>query len=122
MVRLHLKWAWRALLAQKGYTLINIVGLSLGIACCLLIILYLRDELSYDRYHEEVEQVHRVIFESKTSGINDVLSSPPLAEAIQQDFPQVAHATRLYRQRGVCRNQGKTLSGAAVLFCRFDLL
>ena len=60
MWRNYLKTAVRALLRYKGYSFINIIGLSLGLACAMLIILYVRDEVSYDAFHEKGSQIYRV--------------------------------------------------------------
>ena len=60
MLKNYLKIALRNLLKHKGYSLINILGLAIGLACCMLIILFVRQELSYDSFHEKAEQIHRL--------------------------------------------------------------
>ena len=50
----------RSLRRHPGYTLLNLIGLGIGIACCLFLLLYVQDELSYDRYHDDAEQVFRI--------------------------------------------------------------
>jgi putative ABC transport system permease protein len=60
MLKNYLKTDWRTLLRAKTYSLINMVSLSLGLACAMLIILYIRDETSYDRFHHHVQQIYRV--------------------------------------------------------------
>jgi putative ABC transport system permease protein len=62
MLRNYLKIALRNLLKHKGYTFINVFGLAVGIACCVLILLFVRDELSYDRFHEKADRIYRVVF------------------------------------------------------------
>ena len=57
MLRNYLTIAYRQLLRHKGYSLINILGLAVGIACCLIILLYVQDELSFDNFHEKGERV-----------------------------------------------------------------
>ena len=57
MLENYVKIALRNLRKYKGYSLINVFGLALGIACCLLIFLYVRDELSYDRFHEHADRI-----------------------------------------------------------------
>jgi len=59
MLKSYLKIAVRNLLKHKGYSLINICGLAIGIACCLLIALWLMHELSYDRFHAHAERIYR---------------------------------------------------------------
>ena len=65
MFRNYLTVAFRHLNRQKGYSAINVMSLALGIACALLILLYIRDELSYDRYHEKADRIYRVISEER---------------------------------------------------------
>ena len=63
MLKNYFKIALRNLQKHKGYAFINVGGLALGITCCLLILFYVQDELSYDRFHEQAPQIHRVLFE-----------------------------------------------------------
>ena len=56
----YFKIAWRNLLRNKVYSSINILGLSLGLACCMLIILYSKDEVSYDRFHDNAQNIYRI--------------------------------------------------------------
>ena len=63
MFQNYLKIGWRNLLRSKSYSLINITGLAAGIASCLLILLYISDELSYDRYHEKADRIHRIVLD-----------------------------------------------------------
>src|SRR3982750_3847974 len=53
--------AWRNLSRNKAYSFINIAGLSIGLACAMLIILYVKDEVSYDRFHSNVNNIYRVV-------------------------------------------------------------
>ncbi len=61
MFRNYLKTAFRNLQRNKIYSFINVIGLSLGLACSMLIILYVKDEISYDRFHQNVQNIHRVV-------------------------------------------------------------
>ena len=84
------------MLRQKGYSFINIAGLSLGIAASLLIILYVVDELSFDRFHTHADRIYRIGFKGRLQG-NDfnMASSPaPLAGALMAEVPEVESATR----------------------------
>ncbi|WP_134091598.1 ABC transporter permease [Olivibacter sp. XZL3] len=65
MLKNYFTIAWRNLWRNKGYATINIAGLSIGMACCLLITLYILDELSYDQYHVNKNRIYRVIHEWK---------------------------------------------------------
>jgi len=97
MIRNYLKTAIRTLLKNKGFTVLNVLGLSLGLASCLLIIFYVADELSYDRYNTKAERIYRVNEDLKL-GENNVLYAvcmPPLAQALKEDFPYVENAVRI---------------------------
>ena len=61
MLRSYLNIAFRSLWKNRVYSGINVVGLAVGLAACLLITLYVADELSYDRYHERPDRLHRVV-------------------------------------------------------------
>jgi putative ABC transport system permease protein len=61
MIKNYFKTALRTLLRNKTYAFINIAGLSLGLACTMLIILYVKDEVSYDRFHNNVNNVYRIV-------------------------------------------------------------
>ena len=97
MLKNYFKTAFRTLLKNKGFTLLNVLGLSLGLASCLLIILYVADELSYDRYNTNASRIYRVNEDLKL-GENNVLYAvcmPPLAQALKADFPYVENTVRL---------------------------
>ena len=97
MIQNFLKIAWRNLLKNKAFSLINIAGLSIGIAVCFVIMLFVTDELSYDRYNEKADQVVRVVFKSVINGgkINESHVMPPVAAVLKKDYPEVEEATRL---------------------------
>jgi len=97
MFRNYLKTAFRNLLKNKFYTSINIIGLAVGLATCLLILLYVLDELSYDRYNVNAERIYRVNNEIKF-GDNyfDLAVSPALmGSAMVREMPQVQQYARL---------------------------
>ncbi|WP_221406190.1 ABC transporter permease [Daejeonella lutea] len=97
MLSNYIKIAWRNLLRQKGFTLINISGLAIGIATCLIIMLYIFHELSYDRYNEKADRIVRVVFRGFMGGgeMNEANVMPPVAKTLMQDFPEVMEATRI---------------------------
>ena len=96
MLKNYLKIALRCLLKQKTYSVINIAGLTIGIAACLLILLYVRDELSFDAYHKDADRIFRIAFEVKRENENPVFATAPgpLAPSLKRDFPQVEQAAR----------------------------
>ncbi|HEV9038012.1 MAG TPA: ABC transporter permease [Puia sp.] len=89
---------------NKWFTVINIAGLALGIAACLVILLYVADELSYDRYNEKADRIVRVFFRGVMEGgeIKEANVMPPVAQALKSDFPEVLAATRI-RTYGIPR-------------------
>ncbi len=91
----YLKIALRNIFKHKGYSLINIIGLAIGIACCLLILLYVNDELSYDRYHENVDRIYRVIEEVRLEGVGEESSSMPFptGDTLPMEYPDVVEAS-----------------------------
>lgn len=96
MFKNYLTVALRGILRQKGYTLINIVGLTVGITCCFIILLYVMDELSFDRHHKNSDRIYRLVLERNAAETISLNSSTPLplAPALVNDFPQIAHAVR----------------------------
>ncbi|MGH2566007.1 MAG: ABC transporter permease, partial [Ginsengibacter sp.] len=68
MLKNYLKIAWRYLMRYKTYTAINILGLAVGITCCLLIMLFVRSEFSYDRFNTNANRIYRVWQDEKADG------------------------------------------------------
>ena len=101
MLQNYFKIAWRSLARNRAFSAINIIGLAIGLASCMLISLYVLDELSFDRYNEKADQIVRVVFKGTMQGgkINEAHVMPPTAQALKADYPEVLAATRL-RQGG----------------------
>ena len=98
MLKNYLKVALRNLLRHKGYTFINIMGLAVGIAACVLIFLYVQNELSYDRFHENADRTYRLTADWSNRGDSRIhqLGTPfVLAQTIRDNYPQVEHITQL---------------------------
>jgi len=99
MIRNYLKIAIRNLLRQRAFSFINIFGLALGIATCLLIALYVRFETSFDRYHTDADRIYRVVKDfvnDDGSRVPDATTPPAIAMAMQSDIPEIEHVTRLF--------------------------
>lgn len=96
MIKNYLKTALRIMARQKGYSAINIAGLSIGIAATVIIVIYIVDELSYDKIHRDPEHVYRVGFAGRLQGnpMEGATSPAPLAAAMLQEIPQVAEVVR----------------------------
>lgn len=99
MLKNYLIIAFRTLRKQSFYSFINIAGLAIGIACCLVIVLYITNELSYDRYHTNFDRIYRVDNEILFNGnhLNMAATSAPMAEALVADYPEVEVAARFYQ-------------------------
>jgi putative ABC transport system permease protein len=100
MIKNYFTIAWRNLLKNKGFSIINIFGLAVGITCCLLITLYVTDELSYDRYHEKAGRIYRLNNDIKYGGSEQLCAQTPdiLAPTLKKDYPQVENYVRLFDQ------------------------
>ncbi|MEO1052330.1 MAG: ABC transporter permease [Bacteroidota bacterium] len=101
MLKSYFKIALRNILKYKFYSAINIFGLTVGITGCLLILLYINDELSYDKFHSKSEQIYRVGLHGKLGGQEAVVpeTCPPLSQAMIDEIPEVEEAVRI-RQIG----------------------
>ena len=103
MLKNYLKVAFRNLSKNKSSTVINVIGLSTGLICFILIFLFVKDELSYDRFHKNPEQVYRIVKDfvnDDKSRIPDATTPPALAPAVQKDLPEIAQTTRLFPSWG----------------------
>jgi putative ABC transport system permease protein len=102
MLKNYFTIALRNLRKQKGYAFINIIGLAVGIACCILILLFVRDELSYDRFHEHADRLYRVYLEGTVAGseLKAPITPAPMAAALVDEYPEVENATRLFDLSG----------------------
>ena len=98
MLKNYILVAFRNLWRKKGYSLINISGLAIGIASSLMILLFVQDELSYDRHHEHAGNIYRVVMKASMQG-NDFhapITPAPMAATMMNDFPEVRSAVRFY--------------------------
>ncbi|HTE29933.1 MAG TPA: hypothetical protein VK666_06140, partial [Chryseolinea sp.] len=87
MVKNYLKIAFRFMMRQKGFSIINLSGLTIGITCSLLIILYIQDELRYDKFHPEVEKMYRLGFRGKLEGkeFSSAQTGTPVSKALNRE-------------------------------------
>lgn len=101
MIKNYLTIAFRNLKKHSFYSLINIFGLSVGVAICIIITLFVVNELSYDRHFKDADRIYRVHSDIIFGGNHwdGVLASAPMAEALPEDFPEVESAVH-FRQRG----------------------
>jgi putative ABC transport system permease protein len=82
---------------QKAYVLINVLGLAIGLACSLVILLFIRYELSFDRYHEKKDRIYRVILSGRIGGQDALVSytASPIGPAMLNEFPEVENFLRM---------------------------
>lgn len=92
MFRHYVKSTIRFLLKQKAYVTLSVVGLSVGLACCLLITLWILDEVGFDRFHEDVDRIHLVLAHGTIQ--NNPSTPIPLGPALEEEIPGILAATR----------------------------
>ncbi len=103
MLKSYLKIALRNMMRQKLHAFINVFGLALGVACCLLILLFVEDEWSFDKFHSKADRLFRAILvEHKTDGgVRQQAYQPlPLGAALQSEFPEIERAVRVFTGGG----------------------
>lgn len=103
MLRNYFNVALRNIIRNKSASLIKIISLSVGMICFAIILLFIYHELSYDRFHENPEEVFRVVKDfvnDDGSKIPDATTPPAFGPAIQKDLPEVAYTTRLFPNWG----------------------
>lgn len=100
MIRSYFKVTYRNLLRQKSFAFINIFGLAIGLACSILIGLYVKHEYSYDKFNKDHDRLYRVILDFKmgTNTMSGPLSPAPLAPEILRQLPEIESAVRIRHQ------------------------
>jgi putative ABC transport system permease protein len=109
MIKNFITIALRSLRKDKFYSALNLLGLTIGITCSLLLLLYITDELSYDKYHKNADQIYRVAsFAQEPDKLNRWPFGPaPLGAALKADYPVVQNFVRLYANGRVAFRQGE---------------
>jgi putative ABC transport system permease protein len=114
MLRNYLKIALRNLLKHKSFSFINIAGVAIGLACFLMLSLYVKDELSYDRHHANADRIYRLArtFLSKdgTESLRLGHAAPPFGPLVKQDFPEVEQVVRLLEVDALVKYGEKTFN------------
>ncbi|OEK05359.1 ABC transporter permease [Roseivirga misakiensis] len=98
MIKNYLKMAWRNLIKHKGHTVINVFGLGVGMACFLLILFYVKDESSFDKFHKDYERIYRITEVNYTEGGDNYLANAysAIGPALQNDFPEFEAFVRFH--------------------------
>ena len=105
MIKNYIKIAWRNLLKHKSFSLVNIFGLAIGIAACLIIFIYIRHELTFDQYNKNADRIARITATVHAPESDIVMAPTPalLATTLQKVYPEVAAAVRLERSKEIVR-------------------
>jgi putative ABC transport system permease protein len=119
MTKNYFKIAWRSLRKHTTYTAINIIGLTIGLGCCLMIALYVQDELSYDKYHKNSDQIYRVIHGNAEDGKPkdakshdyrfQVWGNAPVGAALKADFPEVKEVIQFSGRSTILLKNGENV-------------
>ena len=107
MIKNLLLVAFRNFKKDKWYTLLNVLGLTIGITFSLFLIFYIKDELNYDRYHKKADRIFRIVsyIQEKDKNTNWTLTQLPLAATLKKDYPEVEDAVRfISRERTLFKN------------------
>ncbi len=97
LIRNYFKTLGRNISRNKFYTTLNLSGLTIGIATCLLIILFIKDEVSYDRFHEKADRIHRVTLKYEVgSQTHWAAIGPPVAKGLKDAIPEIEETVRMY--------------------------
>lgn len=102
MLKNFLTIAWRNLTRNRNYAIVNILGLAIGLACFMFIMLYVQDELSYDKFHPKGERIYRMALERIYPGRSRLYAiiPPSYAEAVKKEFAEVEETCRLFTGNG----------------------
>ncbi len=103
----HIKTAIRHLLRQKVLTFINIFGLSIALGCCLWIYLFIIDEFSFDRFHENADSIYSIIQTDNHYNFTTRQNPNALGPALKEYFPEIRHSVRIVRDNPVVRYKDK---------------
>jgi len=96
MISNYLKIALRNIRRHKIYSFINIMGLAIGMACCILVFIHVRHEMSYDRYHQDGDRIFRIAqkIQKEAAELETARVATPLIPAVRENFPEVESAAR----------------------------
>ena len=99
MLRNFFKVSIRNLIRNKTYSFINILGLSIGMACSIIIFLFVFDELSYDKFNEKADQIYRIGIDAEMQGsrLQAFVTGAPVGRTFVNEIPEVINSTRIIR-------------------------
>jgi len=103
MIKNYFKTAWRNMMRNKTSSFINVSGLSIGIACVLMIVIYIQNELSYDKFHKDSDRIFQVVLNGNMSGQEfwGGNTAPPVGAALTNNIPEIETYTRFYEPNDI---------------------
>ena len=103
MIKNYFKTAWRNMIRNKTNSFINVSGLSIGIACVLMILIYIRNELRYDKFHKDADRIFQVVLNGNMSGQEfwGGNTAPPVGAALTNNIPEIESYTRFYKPNDI---------------------
>lgn len=108
MLRNYLKIAWRNIVGNPLFSAINIIGLAIGLACCIIITIFVRYEMSYDKHWDNADRIYRVTRDFFGNDLKLAAVAPPIAPLMKQDFAEVEDITRILATGGIALSRGDT--------------
>lgn len=106
MLSNYLKIAWRNIISNPLFSAINVIGLAIGLACCIMITMFVRYEVSYDKHWDNADRIYRVTRDFLGNNLQLASVAPPIAPLMKQDFAEVEDITRLLSPGGVTLSRG----------------
>jgi putative ABC transport system permease protein len=103
MIKNYFKTAWRNMMRNKTSSFINVSGLSIGIACVLMIVIYIQNELSYDKFHKDADRIFQVVLNGNMNGQEFWAgnTAPPVGAALTNNIPEIESYTRFYEPNDI---------------------
>lgn len=108
MIRNYLVTTYRNFVRNQSYSLINILGLSIGITCCIVIFLIVRHDLSFDNFHSKADRIYRIVHDQENASGTDYsgVTPYPLANAFRNDFPEIPLVTQMHEEEDALVKMG----------------
>ena len=122
MFKCAIKIILRNLQRHKGHSFINISGLIIGLSVCMLTFLYIRFELSFDKFHKNAPSIYRIIAHSQKRDIHFAATEALIAETLKQDFSEVRYAARVRRRGGYLKYEERMFSETTIHYVDPDYL
>lgn len=123
MLKNYLKTGFRNLFRHKGYAIINIVGLAVGVASCLLISMFVKDELTFDNWHSKKDSIYRITTISENRGQQTTLqaTSYPEAEVYANEIPEIKTFARIRKEGATIQSGDEYLDEKSLIYTDSDL-